>query len=202
MTEINGNLRRELLEMEAEDLRVRAELAETGELFDGYNATMEKVHLRNAARLEEIIAEFGWTGKSLVGEDGASAAWLILQHAISRPDLQRKGLEILRREVEKGEIPAAQIAYLQDRILCYEGKLQLYGTQFDWNERGELLPNEIFEPENIDARRAKVGLETPYSEVVKVHSETVKNFNEMPPQDFDKRQRDYEEWARKTGWRD
>ena len=188
--------------MRAEDERVREELAQTGELFDGYHPKMEAVHLKNAARLEEMLAENGWLGKSLVGEDGAEAAWLIVQHAISRSDLQRRFLPLLKAQIERGENPAWQAAYLEDRILSFEGKPQIYGSQFDWNERDALSANEIFEPEKIDERRAAVGLETPYSEYIKAHNEAVKKSNEKPPDNLDERQRAFEEWARKTGWRD
>jgi hypothetical protein len=36
---------------------------------------------RNTARLKAVVVDHGWPGRSLVGEDGAHAAWLILQHA-------------------------------------------------------------------------------------------------------------------------
>lgn len=202
MTGANEKLRQELLAMQAEDERVREELAKTGELFDGYHPTMEAVHLKNAARLEEMIDCHGWLGKSLVGEDGAEAAWLIVQHAISRPDLQRRFLPLLKAQIERGENPAWQAAFLEDRILSFEGKPQIYGSQFDWNERDALSANEILEPEKIDERRAAVGLETPYSEYIKAHNEAVRKSNEKPPDNLDERRRAFEEWARKTGWRD
>lgn len=202
MSAANEKLRQELLAMRAEDERVREELAKTGELFDGYHPTMEAVHLKNAARLEEMLAEDGCLGKSLVGEDGAEAAWLIVQHAISRPDLQRRFLPILKEQSERGENPTWQAAYLEDRILSFEGKPQIYGSQFDWNERDAMSPNEIFEPEKIDERRSAVGLETPYSEYIKAHNEAVRKSNEKPPGNLDERRRAFEEWARKTGWRD
>ncbi len=202
MTGANEKLRQALLAMRAEDERVREELAQTGELFDGYHPTMEAVHLKNAARLEEMLAKNGWLGKSLVGEDGAEAAWLIVQHAISRPDLQRRFLPLLKAQIERGENPAWQAAFLEDRILSFEGKPQIYGSQFDWNERDAMSPNEIFDPEKIDERRAAVGLETHYSEYIKAHNEAAKKSNEKPPDNLDERQRAFEEWARKTGWRD
>lgn len=201
MSAIDEKLRQELLAMRAEDERVREELAKTGELFQGYHPVMEALHLKNAARLEEMLAEYGWLGKSLVGEDGAEAAWLIVQHAISRPDLQRRFLPLLKEQIERGENPAWQAAFLEDRILFFEGKPQIYGSQFDWNERNVMSPYEIFEPEKIDERRASVGLETPYSECIKAHNKAVKKSNEKPPVDFDKRQREFEDWARQVGWR-
>ena len=202
MSAVNEELRRELLIMRAEDFRVREELARTGELFDGYHPAMETIHLKNAARLEQLIDEHGWLGKSLVGEDGAEAAWLVVQHAISLPNLQRRMLPVLKKEAQKGEIPARFAAYLEDRILSFEGKPQIYGTQFDWNERDEMSSQQIFEPEKIDERRRAVGLETPYSEVIEVHNRTVRESNEKPPADSGERQRKFEEWARRIGWRD
>lgn len=188
----------------AEDMRVREELAATGELFDGYNAKMETVHLRNAARLEELMAENGgaWLGRKLVGEDGAEAAWLIVQHAISRPDLQRKMLPVLQAAAEQGEVPHAQVAYLQDRILYYEGRPQIYGTQFDWRERDAMSPGEIFEPEKIDERRAAAGLSVPYTEHIKLHNNAVRQGGDPVPQDLARREQEFIEWARRTGWRD
>src|SRR5262249_54218490 len=105
-------LREELVAMAAEDQRVRAELAADGSLFDGYHPRMAKVHDKNAARLVEILGQHGWPGRSLVGEDGARAAWLVLQHAIGHPGLQRRGLELLRKAAARGEVPAVEVAML------------------------------------------------------------------------------------------
>jgi hypothetical protein len=143
-----------------------------------------------------------WFGKSIVGEDGAEAAWIIVQHAISLPELSRRMLPILRREAEKDEVPLWQTAFLDDRIRSFEGKPQLYGSQFDWNERDAMSPNEIFEPENIDERRAAIGLAVPYSEYIKEHNEAVRKAGEPVPQDLEKREREFLEWARRVGWRD
>lgn len=45
---MNDELKQRLVEMVAEDQRVRAELAATGELFQGYAPRMAEVHRRNA----------------------------------------------------------------------------------------------------------------------------------------------------------
>jgi hypothetical protein len=84
---MNHTLRDGLLAMAAEDRRVHAELLAEGSLGDGYHPRMEEVHRRNAARLKVVIAEQGWPGRSLAGEDGAHATWLVLQPAIGEPAL-------------------------------------------------------------------------------------------------------------------
>lgn len=200
---IDENLRQELLSLQHKDFVVRERLAETGELFDGYNAEMEAVHLANAARLEELLTESGveWFGKSSVGEDGAEAAWIILQHAISRPDLSRRLLPILQSFAKNGEIQRAHAALLEDRILSMEGKPQIYGSQFDWRTRDAMSAREIFEPEKIDERRAAVGLFVPYAEHVEQHNAAVRASGEIAPQDLEKRQREFETWAKTVGWR-
>ncbi|MGB8402049.1 DUF6624 domain-containing protein, partial [Bradyrhizobium sp.] len=85
---MNVDLQRDLLAMREADLRVREELAHVGELESGYHPRMELLHRQNAERLRAIVAEHGWPGTAMVGEDGAQAAWLVLQHSISEPDMQ------------------------------------------------------------------------------------------------------------------
>jgi predicted N-acyltransferase len=74
---MDEQLAAELLAMKAEDQRVRNELARDASLFEGYHPRMEEVHRRNAARLREIIAERGWPGQSLVGQQATEAAWTL-----------------------------------------------------------------------------------------------------------------------------
>ena len=185
--------------MEAEDRRVRAELAAEGALGDGYHPRMEEVHRGNAAALVAIIEEHGWPGRSLAGEDGAHAAWFILQHAIGDPPLQRRGLELLRQAVAGGEAAPAQAAYVEDRIRFFEGRPQLFGTQYDWDERGELSPHPIEDPAGVDDRRRLVGL-GPLAENTRRIREGAAG--EEPPRDRAGDQRKLLEWARSVGWRE
>ncbi|HEY7864045.1 MAG TPA: DUF6624 domain-containing protein [Thermoanaerobaculia bacterium] len=194
-------LRDELIEMRAEDWRVRAELAVDGSLYDGYNPRMEEIHRRNAARLSAILDEHGWPGISLVGQDGAEAAWLIAQHAISVPDLQRRALWFLREASARGEAKAEHWARLEDRVRVHEGRAQLFGTQFDWDEQGLMSPLPIEDVPGVEARRRAVGL-PPLGETVRRQRASVAATREEPPLDWDARQRRFEQWARATGWRE
>jgi len=193
----NEDLRRELLRMQAEDQEARAELAADGSLFDGYHPRMEAAHRRNAARLTRIIAAHGWPVRELVGEDGAEAAWMIAQHAISEPEFQRRCLILLLEAAERGAIPFWQVAFLEDRIRLFEGRQQLYGTQYDWDERGEMSPQPIEDEEHVDERRHAIGLIPLAENTTRMRA----GMEEAPPRDWRERQREFEDWARKTGWR-
>jgi hypothetical protein len=96
---MNKTLLAELLAMQEHDLEVRQQLLERGEPDQGYHPEMEAVHRRNAARLREIIAQFGWPDVDMVAIDGASAAWLVAQHAIGEPEFQRTALALMKARI-------------------------------------------------------------------------------------------------------
>lgn len=189
---------RRLTDMAAADLRKRDELVAAGVLFDGYNADMEALHIDNAKNLEAIIDAVGWPHQGIAGVEGAAAAWLIAQHAISLPDFQRRVLRLLKENAN--DVEPAQIAMLEDRIRRFEGKPQLYGTQFDWDENGQLSPGAIEDEANVDTRRAKVGL-NPLKDRIGEMRRRAETEGDKPPPDMAKRRKDVESWAKKVGWR-
>jgi Family of unknown function (DUF6624) len=196
---LDETLRQELLTMIAEDERVRAELAADGSLYQGYHPRMAEMHQRNAARMADLIARHGWLGRSMVGDDGAAAAWRIVQHAIGDPDLQRAALPLLRVAIAQNEAEPWWAAMLEDRICLFEGRPQIYGTQFDWAEDGQIGPYPpVDDPDNVDARRAAVGLE-PLAE--KVSQMRTAMANQPAPRDLAAQRQAMDAWARAVGWR-
>lgn len=190
-------LRKALLEMIAED--ERAELAADGSLFQGYHPRMAEVHRRNAAQIEAVIAAHGWPGYRLVGEEGAAAAWRVVQHAIGNPALQRAALPLLRTAGAAGDAEPWWAAMLEDRICCYEGRPQIYGTQFDWGDHGQIDAHPpVSDQDTVDARRAAVGLEPLADRLRQMRAAMA---DAQPPADLIARRREMEEWARSVGWR-
>ncbi len=192
------SLRQLLISLSRRDLETRQRLATDGSLFDGYHPEMQAVHEENAAILDGIIQERGWPTSAMVGEDGAEAAWLIVQHAIALPEFQRRCLKLLREAAAAGSIPTWQPAFLLDRILIYEGKAQIYGTGFDWDEDGLMSPRTIADPASVDERRATVGL-PPLAEAIARHR--VQAEKEPRPTSYSERERSMEDWAKSVGWR-
>ena len=181
------------------DLAVRQQLVERGELFDGYHPAMEAIHGANATRLADIIDRIGYPTVSKVGEEGSAAAWLVIQHAIGHPDFQRRCRKLLGKAVAEGEANAVDLAYLTDRIAVFEGRAQRYGTQFDWDADGRMSPRPYDDAEDVDSRRAELGL-LPLAEQTERMRETARREGERPPDNPEQRRKDYDAWRRRVGW--
>ncbi len=182
------------------DFKTRAHLAASGELFDGYHPEMEAVHLENAKLLERVIDAIGWPGRHALGDEGASAAFVVVQHAISRPDLQRRALALMLDAIPQGQANTLDAAYLSDRIAIFEGREQTFGTQFDWDVNGQLSPSPTCDPATLDDRRASVGL-PPIAETIVHMRAGAAAEGERAPADLAQRRADFDAWARRVGWR-
>lgn len=111
----------------------------------------------NTAWLKGIVREHGWPGRSLAGDDGATAAWLLVQHADHDHAFQRHCLDLMTHAVERDDASVTDWAYLTDRVLRAESRPQRYGTQFTLGPQG-YQPQTLEDPERVDERRATVGL--------------------------------------------
>jgi hypothetical protein len=126
VVDVDLALAAELARMAAEDQRIRTPPSDPTEFvrFLSVAERMEaaRVDVANTDQLRAIIAEHGWPGRMLVGDEGAEAAWLIAQHADHQLDFQREALALLERAVNDGDAPASHLAYLTDRVRMNEGR--------------------------------------------------------------------------------
>ncbi|MDW7694267.1 DUF6624 domain-containing protein [Flammeovirgaceae bacterium SG7u.111] len=114
----------------------------------------------NFLKVSKILDERGWLGTSVIGEAGSVTLWLVIQHADQLPEKQRDYLKFLRVAAEKGEASLSNLAYLEDRVAKNFGNKQVYGTQITQDSiSGEFYPYPMIDPENVDKRRMKVGVE-------------------------------------------
>jgi hypothetical protein len=194
---VDESLRSELIAMHDEDTRVRNELMERGELGGPYVPRMEAVHVRNAARLRELIALHGWPAEDIAGEDGAKAAWFIAQHSVGEPDFQRDSLRRLQACAADGCVPVWQAAYLEDRIAMLEGRPQRFGTQWmDEPTDGRTRPWRLADPERVNELRASVGLGPLYP-----IPEPGPDLPAEQRRQLEEAQRWWDEWYAAKGWR-
>jgi len=152
-------LRAELLSMFDADQAAQQSVIHAGDDKQAAAEQLRELNARHLQRLKAIIGEHGWPGTDLVGEDGAHAAWLLVQHMDADPAFQERCLELLKVAVKGGRASGKDLAYLTDRVRVAQGQPQTYGTQF--RQDGEftvLAPVE--DPEGLDRRRAELGLPT------------------------------------------
>lgn len=157
----NAALRRELLAMRDRDQALGRSVIEHWQSGTSIDPSMQETLIaanrEHIARMKEIVRDYGWPGISLVGDDGAQAAWLLVQHADADIEFQQC-LALMEAAVAAGEARPQDLAYLTDRVRFNTGQPQVYGTQVLIID-GKVTLKPIEDEANVDARRAEVGLE-------------------------------------------
>ncbi|MNK06728.1 hypothetical protein D3C87_246270 [compost metagenome] len=193
------SIAKKLIDLQNADLALRNKLIQSGELNQGYHEEMKALHNSNANILSEIIDVIGYPTINKVGKEANEAAWLVVQHAIEQPQFMKKCATLLRMAVHEGNADPKSLAYLTDRIAVFEGKPQRYGTQFEWDDDGELSPNAFDNLVEVNKRRGSVGLNTLEEQTALIRANAKKE-NQRPPKDLEKRRQEVEAWKKKVGW--
>lgn len=147
-----------------DDQQPRLQLTETEKKY-GWSSAQMRANLAwmakndsiNLKKIKPILDKHGWLGEDVVGDQGSDAIFLVIQHA----DLatQLKYLPLLRDAVKQGKALPARFALLEDRVCLIQGKKQIYGSQIMRNNKtGKYYVQPLEDPENVDKRRAQVGL--------------------------------------------
>lgn len=122
----------------------------------------------NMQKIEKIISQYGYPGKTLVGEPTNQAAWYVIQHSTKIG----KYLPLIKEAGKKKEIPFTWVAMMEDRYLMNENKEQIYGTQ----GRGEMTKDKdgkqvfinfvwpVKDPKNVNKRRKEAGFDSTIEE--------------------------------------
>ena len=111
----------------------------------------------NTVKIKKILDEYGWLGADVIGNQGNTTLFLVIQH--SDFETQEKYLPMMREAFQKGNANASDLAFLEDRVALRKGEKQIYGSQIAPDpETGEYIILPLIDPENIDIRRAEVGL--------------------------------------------
>jgi len=103
-----------------------------------------------------IIDQYGWLGKKKIGNTGNQALFLVIQHAPNNAT-RKKYFPLLEQSAKEGLSERSDMATMKDRILVQDGQPQIYGTQSRM-VNGKLDPFPIADPDGVNKRRRKVGL--------------------------------------------
>ena len=119
----------------------------------------------NLIKVTAILDQHGWLGPSVIGNQGNSALFLVIQH--SPIAVQLKYLPMMREAVQRGNARASSLALLEDRVALRQGKKQIYGSQISNDPiSGKDYVQPLEDPDHVDERRAEVGLQ-PLADYVK-----------------------------------
>ena len=138
------------------------------ELRSAGNINWDKVteiDRKHTFRMREIVDEIGFPTISKIGKQANADSWLLIQHS---PDigLMQEYLALMEKQNDD-EYQKMHYAYLKDRILLYEKKPQIYGTQVVMDDKTNKF--KLWDVENeaeLNERRKKIGLE-PIEEYLK-----------------------------------
>ena len=134
-------------------------LKKKGNYSDEISKVNQRILLKDSINLRKvrmILDERGWLGPKDVGQRGASALFLVIQHS----DLatQEKYLPLLEEAVHKGNAKGSELALLVDRIEMRNNRPQIYGSQVIFSN-GVNTVYKIKDEANVNKRRAAMGME-------------------------------------------
>jgi hypothetical protein len=123
-------------------------------------------------RIEAIIKQYGYPGKTLVGESTNEAAFFVLQHS----DKIDQYLAVVKQAADKKELPFRLYAMMKDRSLMYNKQPQIWGSQ----AKGLSVHNPetgkyawkffiwpMNDPQDVNKRRKEAGFEETIEEYAK-----------------------------------
>jgi hypothetical protein len=162
---LNKPLVAELDSIYTEDQKYRLQIEEIKKQYGSQSNEM-RAHWKiinkkdsiNLVKIKSILDKYGWLGADVIGEKGNSTLFLVIQH--SDIGTQEKYLPVIRNAVKNDKANGSALALLEDRVAIGRGKKQIYGSQIgtDMNTKlNYILP--LQDPDNVDKRRAKVGLQ-------------------------------------------
>jgi hypothetical protein len=124
----------------------------------------------NMLGVGNILDKFGWLSREQTSRDANDALFLVLQHATLPSQL--KYLPVMKKAVADKKADPSAFAMLVDRTNMYQGKLQVYGSQLNYDGKGQFRVYPIIDEPNVDKRRKAAGL-LPMQEYVKLISKDI-----------------------------
>ncbi len=165
------SLRRELEGMFDADQEIRRILVDSIGIDSPeswkYIKQMTTIDGINKAKIESILNKYGWIERSKIGEKASEAIFYTVQHT----DLAflEKYFPQFKERAQKGEANPMLCAKMEDRLLMWKNKKQIYGTQAT-NELRPDKKNAIWPIENpsvVNELRKKMGFKTTVEENAK-----------------------------------
>ncbi|MBC7382035.1 MAG: hypothetical protein H7296_03465 [Bacteroidia bacterium] len=112
----------------------------------------------NLIKVEAFLHKYGWLGSDVIGVKGNSTLFLVIQH--SNQTAQEKYLPMMREAVKNGKANGSSLGLLEDRVALNRSTKKVYGSQVAKDkETGLYYVRPLEDPDNVDNRRAAIGLQ-------------------------------------------
>ncbi|MCR4829338.1 MAG: hypothetical protein K5864_07745 [Bacteroidales bacterium] len=154
-TNLNVAYKDELKAMCDKDQRLRHEISKDQGGSNKLWQEVRSIDSLNTARLQDLIAQYGFPTYNNVGHQGVDDAALLAQHA--NPEFLHWFLEQARPAADNGVFDLSWIAMMTDRDRNHQVKPQLYGSQLVTIDDFTAF-KPIEDIANLNARRASMGL--------------------------------------------
>ena len=116
-------------------------------------------HIINEKKVRAILDNYGWPDSSQIGENGNRTICNVIQHSDSSTRIRY--LPLMREAVLDKKLEASYLVRAEDRIATDRGQLQIYGGQMKYYpETKSFNVWPVYDPVNINTRRAEIGLGT------------------------------------------
>ncbi|MFK5983676.1 MAG: hypothetical protein QM499_12250 [Flavobacteriaceae bacterium] len=130
-----------------------------------YQKIYERNHPINEKKIRAILDNYGWPDIDVIGEQGNITICAVIQH--SDNDIRINYLPLMRKAVNDKQLHPRFLVRAEDRIATERGDLQIYGGQMKYYPETKTFNVwPVYDPVNIDKRRAKIGLD-PIAEFLK-----------------------------------
>ncbi|MFF4450175.1 DUF6624 domain-containing protein [Streptomyces sp. NPDC001502] len=167
-------LRQQLREMAADERA--AEQAAALAILEAGNqrAVLRRLRLQHARELEDIVGHRGWPTVPMVGDESSTYC---LQLVLNCENLafQIRCRDLVEKAVADRRCPAAQYAFIADKVAVAWSRPQRFGTQIN---PVTTRPYPIESSQDVDERRKSVGL-APLVEVLESYRARLRG-EEMP----------------------
>lgn len=130
-----------------------------------YQKEYRKNHALNIIKIKEILSSDTWPERQQIGEQGNITICNVLQHADQ--DTREQYIPLMKQAVLDKKLAPRFLVRAEDRIATDKGELQIYGGQMKYYPESKSFNVwPVYDPINIDKRRAEIGL-APIAEFLK-----------------------------------
>jgi hypothetical protein len=130
-----------------------------------YQKEYRKNHTLNIKKIKKILDKSDWPELTQIGEQGNRTICNVLQHADQ--ETREHYIPLMKQAVLDKKLEPRFLVRAEDRIATDKGELQIYGGQMKYYpETKSFNVWPVYDPVNIDKRRAEIGLE-PIAEFLK-----------------------------------